>query len=96
MSIKRTKPRMDRRGSGGGLAKGFSAQSEKKKEPTWQETMEGRSDADFVPYSATGRFAEGTLLDHPTFGRGLVLGVEGRKMEVLFAESRKMLIMAAG
>lgn len=55
--------------------------------------MADQPDAAFVAYSAKGRFTAGTLLSHPTFGKGLVLGAEGRKMEVLFAESRKMLIM---
>jgi hypothetical protein len=93
MSIKRTKPKTDRRGPSGGLAKGLAASATRKKEPTWQEAMAEASDAAFVAYSAKGNFTEGTLLDHPTFGKGVVLGAEGRKMEVLFAESRKMLVM---
>ncbi len=55
--------------------------------------MADTTDAAFVAYTAKGNFAEGTLLSHPTFGKGLVLSAEGRKMEVLFAESKKMLIM---
>jgi hypothetical protein len=94
MSIKRTKPKSDRREVGGGLAKGLGpSTTPRKKEPTWQEVMAEASEAAFVAYSAKGSFAEGTLIDHPTFGKGVVLGAEGRKMEVLFVDSRKMLVM---
>ena len=35
------------------------------------------------------------LLNHPTFGKGIVLGEDGRKMEVLFADCKKILAMGA-
>jgi len=93
MSIKRTKPKTERRAAGGGLSAGFGGTPAKKKEPTWEEAMADKTDADFVGYSARGHFTEGTLLSHPTFGKGVVLGVEGKKMDVLFDKSRKTLIM---
>lgn len=55
--------------------------------------MADKSDADFVNYSVREYFTHGTLLNHPTFGKGIVLSAEGNKMEVLFAESKKLLAM---
>jgi len=55
--------------------------------------MVDTSDVAFVAYTAKGQFSQGTLLSHPTFGKGIVLSAEGRKMEVLFAESRRILVM---
>jgi hypothetical protein len=93
MSIKRTKPKVDRRASAKGLGVGLASATKKKKEPSWEEAMADTSEAEFVKYSVGGHFTEGTLLTHPKFGKGLVLSVEEKKMEVLFAESKKRLVM---
>ena len=93
MSIKRTKPRADRRGSSGESARGSISSTARKKEPTWKEAVADKLDTDFTSYTVSGHFTPGTLLNHPTFGKGLVLSVYGQKMEVLFAEGKKILVM---
>lgn len=60
---------------------------------TWQEAMADKSEAAFVNYTMRDYFRLGMLLSHPRFGKGIVLNVEGQKMEVLFEESKKRLIM---
>ena len=60
-------------------------------EKTWAEQMEGKGDDAFVPYALTQRFAKGQLLAHPKFGKGVVVAVEGTRVEVLFEEGSKKL-----
>jgi hypothetical protein len=69
----------------------------KPKEATrsWAEHMEGKGDDAFVPYAMTARFAKGQLLTHTKFGKGVVIGVEGPRIEVLFEEGPKKLGHAA-
>lgn len=48
-------------------------------------------------YKMTHRFKQGEVLNHKTFGIGFVVSEVGiNKMEVLFAEGRKLLIMGQG
>lgn len=93
MSIKRTNPKTDRRASGSNSTGGSVSATARKKEATWHEAMAGKSEAEFVNYTMRGRFTPGTLLRHTTFGKGVVLSVDGRKMEVLFGDSKKLLAM---
>ena len=93
MSIKRTKPKVDRRDSGDESAGGSVSSNSRKKETTWQEAVADKPESAFTSYTASGRFTPGTLLNHRTFGKGIVLSVDGQKMEVLFAESKKNLAM---
>jgi hypothetical protein len=91
MSIKRSK----QRGYGAGRRDyadehyGFNKSAEPEK--TWEEHMAGQPDEAFLPYSLNARFERGALIQHPKFGRGVVLVVEGSKVEVLFAEGKKKL-----
>lgn len=59
-------------------------------EPTWAD-IESKPDASFVPFALASRFAKGELILHPKFGKGLVLGVEGTRIEVLFQDGKKKL-----
>jgi hypothetical protein len=93
MSIKRTNTRVDRRGSGSEPAEGNTNSKARKKEISWQDSIAGKSDADFVSYTMQKSFGLGMLLDHPKFGKGVVLNVDGKKMEVLFAEGKRLLVM---
>jgi len=93
MSIKRTKPRVDRRGTENDPAGGSVGSRSREKETTWQEAVAGKPEAAFTNYASSGRFTPGTLLNHPTFGKGIVLSIDDHKMEVLFAESKKILAM---
>ena len=59
-------------------------------EPAWAE-VESKPDASFVPFALATRYAKGDLILHPKFGKGLVLGVEGTRIEVLFQDGKKKL-----
>ena len=91
MSIKRSKQRSH--GSGrssddeGSLGWGKPPEPEK----TWAEHLEGKGDDAFVPYAMATRYAKGQLLTHPKFGKGVVVHVEGARIEVLFEEGAKKL-----
>ena len=39
----------------------------------------------------TARFTKGQLLAHPKFGKGVVVAVEGQRIEVLFEDGPKKL-----
>lgn len=92
MSIKRSKAKAHkggRRSDGGDFFAFGSGTPEKEK--TWEEHMSDQPEDAFVRYALTGHFAKGTLLAHSTFGKGIVLGDEGARIEVLFADGRKKL-----
>lgn len=64
-----------------------------KHEALHEEQVAGRGKTDAVPYSLTGCYREGDLLDHPTFGIGVVTEiVMPDKIEVLFRQESKLLI----
>ena len=60
---------------------------------TWAEATAGKPDTDFTPYAMTARFAKGALIQHPKFGKGVVVGVEAGRVEVLFEEGTKTAAM---
>jgi hypothetical protein len=89
MSMKRTKQRS------AGSSRGSDEESNAwgkppEPEPTWAE-VESKPDDSFVPFVLSSRYAKGNLILHPKFGKGLVLGVEGTRIEVLFQEGKKKL-----
>jgi hypothetical protein len=59
-------------------------------DPSWSE-VDAKPDDSFVPFAMSSRFAKGDLILHPKFGKGLVLGVEGTRIEVLFQDGKKKL-----
>jgi len=59
-------------------------------DPTWAE-VEAKPDGSFVVFALTSRYAKGDLISHPKFGKGLVMGVEGARIEVLFQDGKKKL-----
>ena len=81
--------------SGSGRASGEDESSyfAKPKEPekTWAEHLDGKGDDAFLPYAMTSRFTKGQLLAHPKFGKGIVVHVEGQRIEVLFEDGPKKL-----
>ena len=90
MSIKRTKAKgsaATRRG--GDEFVGFFG--EPRKERTWEEHLAENPDATFTTYAVTSRFQRGQLIAHSTFGKGVVMVVDGGRIEVLFQEGRKLL-----
>ncbi len=90
MSIKRTKQRSF---SSRDKDEGDTGLGAVKVEPpkVWADETAGKDDAAFVPYALTARFTKGTLLRHAKFGKGLVVAVEGTRLEVLFEDGVKKL-----
>jgi hypothetical protein len=91
MSMKRSRAKSG--GSGRSSGDDESSYFAKPKEPekTWAEHLEGKGDEAFVPYAMTTRFTKGQLLTHPKFGKGVIVGVEGPRIEVLFEDGPKKL-----
>ncbi|HOX44386.1 MAG TPA: hypothetical protein PK668_12355 [Myxococcota bacterium] len=93
MSMKRSK-QVNRRnekdvdGEGFGFGKPKAAA-----EPTWdwQENVASQPEERFVPYAMSRVFEKGNLLVHPTFGKGVVTLVEGKRIVVLFQDGLKKL-----
>ena len=77
MSIKRSK----QRSSGGSRSSSEDLPSflvkPVEKDKTWEEWTTGQPDEAFAPYSLKTRYAKGSLILHPKFGRGVVAAVEG-------------------
>lgn len=90
MSIKRSKQRSSGSGRGSDDAADPWAKPPEP-EKTWTEQTEGKADDAFVPYALSTRYAKGQLLTHPKFGKGVVVNVEGARIEVLFEEGAKKL-----
>lgn len=88
MSMKRTKQRTGGTSRDSGEADPWAKPPEP--EPTWAE-VEGKPEDAFVPFAMSSRFSKGDLITHPKFGKGLVLGVEGTRIEVLFQDGKKKL-----
>ncbi|MCH5276851.1 MAG: hypothetical protein J1E80_03335 [Desulfovibrionaceae bacterium] len=60
-------------------------------ERQWQDAL-ARNPATPEPYAMTGNYALGALVDHPSFGVGMVLALTPPdKMEILFREGIKAL-----
>ena len=57
-------------------------------EPTWKD-VESKAEEAFIPFLLSSRYAKGDLIFHPKFGKGLVLVVEGPRIEVLFTTAKE-------
>jgi hypothetical protein len=64
-----------------------------KKRSQYEDAMEGRDLSKPVPYKITRKFNLDDVIEHKTFGVGLVTRViSDKKMEVLFEDSTKLLV----
>jgi hypothetical protein len=91
MSMKRSRAKSSGSSRGQGDDDSNYFAKPKEAEKSWAEHTEGKADDAFVPYAMTSRFAKGQLLSHVKFGKGVVTGVEGSRIEVLFEEGPKKL-----
>lgn len=90
MSIKRSKQRsFSRRPGGDDTDFGFLQSNGPEK--TWEERTKDQADDAFAPYNVTAKYTKGAFILHPKFGKGIVEGVEGSHVVVLFAEGTKKL-----
>jgi hypothetical protein len=63
--------------------------------PDWGTAVGPRPDADFVPYAPATTFALSTLILHAKFGKGVVVGVDGNKVDILFEQGIRKLLHAS-
>jgi hypothetical protein len=90
MSIKRTKTRNFGSRDETVPESGFG--SKKVEVPkVWVDETSGKPDSAFTPYATTTKFAKGGLILHSKFGKGIVIDVEGLRVEVLFEDGAKKL-----
>ena len=55
--------------------------------------LRGKDAADVVTYSSKDKYAQGDVIEHPSFGRGVTTAVkDATKIEVLFESGSKVLI----
>ncbi len=66
--------------------------SASKHEETWKELQEKYSDLPPEVYSIRGSYRADTVIDHPTFGIGVITESHNRKIEVCFEEGMKTLM----
>jgi hypothetical protein len=91
MSMKRSKPRSS--GSGrfsGGDEETPAWAKPAGPEPTWAD-VESKPDDAFLPFALSTRYAKGSLILHPKFGKGLVVEADATRIEVLFQDGKKKL-----
>ncbi len=91
MSMKRSKVRTSGTGRDTGTDDATYFKKTKEAELTFEQHMEGKADDLFTPFSMSSTYAKGALLTHPKFGKGVVVAVEGLRVEVLFADGMKKL-----
>jgi hypothetical protein len=88
MSMKRTKQRSS------GTSKDLDNDPWAKKpepEKSWQEQVDGKPDDAFAAYALSTTYTKGQLVAHAKFGKGVIVGVEGNRVEILFQEGKKKL-----
>jgi hypothetical protein len=62
-------------------------------EETWEKMVELVSSQKKIPYKLSGEFQEKDLIDHPTFGLGVVtLLMPDDKIQVVFKDEMKILV----
>ena len=90
MSMKRSKARSFGPKDDGSEDDGYF---KKKTDPekTYEEHMEGKTDEMFATYSMATKYDVGALVNHSKFGKGVIVAVEGSRVEVLFADGKKKL-----
>jgi hypothetical protein len=94
MSIKRTKQRTSGSRYSGREDDDSPFVKPAEPEPQWSE-IETKPDDAFQPFSMASHYTKGALILHSKFGKGIVVGVEGARIEVLFQDGKKKLGHAA-
>lgn len=59
---------------------------------TWEDKFQGRDISRARRYSPRDTYAVDDVVDHPTFGLGLVLAVRGDKVDISFKQTQKTLV----
>jgi hypothetical protein len=92
MSIHRPKRATARRSESTAGGRGSSAPSAKP--PKWKDIVLDKPEGAFLSYSQGSRYEQNALVNHPKFGKGVVLEVDGNKVHVLFEEGTRRLLHA--
>jgi len=62
-------------------------------EVEWREQLSKRASAPSIQYAPTKEYKEGDVIEHPTFGAGVVRALkDGNKFEALFQRDVKVLV----
>ena len=91
MSMKRSKVRTSGTSRDTGTDDATYFKKTKVPDLSYEQHMEGKSDDLFAPFSVNATYAKGALITHPKFGKGVIVAVEGLRVEVLFADGMKKL-----
>ena len=91
MSMKRSKE--VRRGpkDSGKDDDGFFGPKTPEKKWDWEKDVSTQPDDAFAAYAPTNRYAKEAFVTHPKFGKGVVIGVDEGRVEVLFQDGAKKL-----
>jgi len=82
-----------KRGGKASAAKAAAALKEKKAAAEFEALLQNRDTAETKPYAMTATFNYNDIIDHPTFGLGLVTSIiPADKIEVKFKSGSKILI----
>jgi hypothetical protein len=90
MSIHR--PKRPTKRTEGAVSKRASSASPAPKQLKWKDAVGAHADDAFAPYSQTATFAQDGLVSHPKFGKGIVIEVDGNKIQILFEEGIRKLL----
>lgn len=77
-------------------APGSKATVKKAEAKPFDSLFTEKSLASAQPYSPKGRYAQGDVLQHPTFGVGLVESIRDDKVDAIFRQGPKTLIHTSG
>jgi hypothetical protein len=91
MSMKRSKAKSSGTARDTGTDDATYFKKTKAPELTYEQHMDGKTDDLFAPFSMNATYAKGALITHAKFGKGVVVAVEGLRVEVLFADGMKKL-----
>jgi hypothetical protein len=91
MSIHRPKRATSRKTESSSPARG-SAAGGPPKPPKWKEAVGEQPDGAFAEYTPGSTFAKDALVSHAKFGKGIVLEVDGNKVQILFEEGIRKLL----
>lgn len=83
-------------GSSGGTTRAPRASKEDKVIISFEEQLAGKDIANAPRYSPKDSYRVDQVIQHPTFGLGLVTAVRGNKVDITFKSETKTLVHAAG
>jgi len=89
MSIHRPKRATSRKESATARGAGPSGPP---KPPKWKEAVAEQPDGAFSAYATGSTFEKDALVAHSKFGKGIVLEVDGNKVQILFEEGIRKLL----